>query len=165
MSKYSRFCAMIVSSAGLMFLLTYLTTYSTGHVFFNETRFYMALIMGASMALVMLLFMREMYADKRKNLAITVTSSGIFLVALWLIRSQILVDDVAYMKAMIPHHSIAILASRQARIRDPRVRRLANGIIATQEREIHEMKRLIADLDAHPANASAPPLQAPPESL
>ena len=66
---------------------------------------------------------------------------------LWLVRSQSTVDDVAYMKAMIPHHSIAILTSERARIRDPRVRELADGIIETQKREIGEMETLIRDLD------------------
>jgi hypothetical protein len=53
------------------------------------------------------------------------------------------VDDVDYMKAMIPHHSIAIMTSRRAQISDPRVRKLADEIIESQEREIAEMKYLI----------------------
>jgi uncharacterized protein (DUF305 family) len=68
-------------------------------------------------------------------------------VALWLVRSQATVGDVSYMKAMIPHHSIAILTSSRAHIEYPRVRKLADGIITTQEREIAEMKALIADLE------------------
>jgi uncharacterized protein (DUF305 family) len=65
-----------------------------------------------------------------------------------LVRSQATVGDVAWMKAMIPHHSIAILTSERARITDPRVRELADGIIATQRREIAEMEALIADIEA-----------------
>ena len=67
-----------------------------------------------------------------------------FAGSLWLVRSQETVDDVSYMKAMIPHHSIAIMTSRRARITDPRVRNLANGIIDAQVREIGEMENLIA---------------------
>ena len=52
-------------------------------------------------------------------------------------------SDVSYMKAMIPHHSIAIMTSERAHIRDPRVRKLADGIIAAQVREIAEMQGLI----------------------
>lgn len=52
--------------------------------------------------------------------------------------------------AMIPHHWIAIMTSRRAHINDPRVRRLADGIIAAQVREIGEMKALIADLERNP---------------
>ena len=55
--------------------------------------------------------------------------------------------DTEYMRAMIPHHSIAIMTSERAHIRDPRVRELAKGIIVAQRREIAEMKYLIADID------------------
>ena len=51
------------------------------------------------------------------------------------------------MKAMIPHHSIAILTSERAHISDPRVRKLADGIIASQRREIAEMEVLLAELE------------------
>ena len=107
----------------------------------------MALLMGAAMAIVMFAFMWAMYADRRKNIAIVVGSVAVFLGSFWLVRSQATVDDVSWMRAMIPHHSIAILTSERAHIRDPRVRKLADGIIATQKREIGEMKGLIDDLD------------------
>jgi uncharacterized protein (DUF305 family) len=75
--------------------------------------------------------------------------------SLWLVRSQETVTDIAYMEAMIPHHSIAILTSERAHIRNPRVRKLADGIIEAQVREIGEMKNLIDDLKATPAPAGA----------
>lgn len=148
MSKYARFALMIATSVVVMFGLMYLHTYSGDHVFFSETRAYMALIMGAAMAVVMLLFMLHMYEDRRKNAAILVSAAVVFAGALWLVRSQQTVEDVSWMKAMIPHHSIAILTSERARIRDPRVRELADEIIESQRREIDEMKQLIADLEA-----------------
>ena len=144
--SYSRFGAMIMTSAAVMFGLMYLNVYEGSHVFFSETRLFMALIMGAAMAVVMLGFMLHMYKDPRANVAIVVCSVAIFAAALWLVRSQATVGDVAYMKAMIPHHSIAILTSERARIRDPRVRKLADGIIEAQRREIAEMEALIEDL-------------------
>ena len=147
MHKYARFGAMIATSTLVMFALMYLHTYTPGHVFFSETRAYMALIMGASMAVVMLLFMLRMYEDRRKNLLIIVGAALVFGGALWLVRSQRTVDDVSYMRAMIPHHSIAILTSERAQIRDPRVRAVADGIIEAQRREIDEMKRLIDELE------------------
>lgn len=147
MHKYARFGAMIATSTLVMFALMYLHTYAAGHVFFSETRAYMALIMGASMAVVMLLFMLRMYEDRRKNLLIIVGAALVFGGALWLVRSQRTVDDVSYMRAMIPHHSIAILTSERAQIRDPCVRALADGIIEAQRREIDEMKRLIDELE------------------
>ncbi len=158
MSKYMKFGAMIVTSTAVMFVLMYLNTYATNHVFFGETRFFMAFVMGASMAVVMLLFMLNMYENKTANTAILIGSVAVFVVALWLVRSQETVDDVSYMRAMIPHHSIAILTSERAHIRDPRVRKLADGIIQAQVREIGEMKQLISDLEANPVPLDAPDL-------
>jgi len=162
MSKYMKFCAMIATSTVVMFILMYLNTYATDHVFFSETRLYMAFVMGASMAVVMLLFMLKMYEKKNANLGIIIGSLAVFTISLWLVRSQETVDDVSYMRAMIPHHSIAILTSSRAHIRDSRVRELADGIIEAQVREIGEMKQLIADLEAHPVPASAPDLESVP---
>ncbi len=148
--KYSRFGAMIATSTVVMFGLMYLNTFALDHVYFSETRAYMALVMGAAMAVVMLAFMLAMYTDRRKNLAILVGSAVVFAVSLWLVRSQETVDDVSWMRAMIPHHSIAILTSERAHIKDPRVRKLADGIIEAQRREISEMKSLIDQLKAKP---------------
>ena len=146
--SYSRFGAMIATSTLVMFGLMYLNTYALDHVLFSETRAWMAVVMGASMAVVMLAFMLGMYRRPAVNVGIVLGCVAIFSTSLWLVRSQATVDDVSYMKAMIPHHSIAILTSKRAQISDPRVRKLADGIIETQVREIGEMKALIADLEA-----------------
>jgi len=147
MKKYLRFGAMIGTSTAVMLGLMYLNTYQLDHIFFSETRLYMALVMGAAMAVIMLAFMQQMYDNRRANLAIYASSILIFVLALWLVRSQRTVADVSWMKAMIPHHSIAILTSERAHISDPRVRQLADEIIEAQRREIDEMKALIADLE------------------
>lgn len=144
---YRRFLAMVAASTVVMFGLMYLHTERLDHVAFSETRAYMALLMGAAMAIVMLLFMRHMLHERRLNLAIGIGSALVFAASLWLVRSQATVDEVSYMKAMIPHHSIAILTSSRADIRDPRVRELADEIIASQQREIEEMKQLVSELD------------------
>lgn len=146
MSQYGKFGAMILVSTLLMYGLMYLNTYQLDHVFFSETRAYMALIMGAAMAAVMLAFMWGMMPRRGANLAILAASAGVFVVSLWLVRSQVIVEDVSWMKAMIPHHSIAILTSSRAQITDPRVRKLADEIIESQRREIEEMKALSRDL-------------------
>lgn len=145
---YSRFAAMITTSTLIMFAFMYLNTYAMDHVFFSETRAYMSLLMGATMAVVMLLFMWKHYDNTKANIGILAGSVLIFASSLWLVRSQTTVADVSWMKAMIPHHSIAILTSERANITDPRVKELAEGIIATQRKEIDEMKQLIADLEA-----------------
>jgi multisubunit Na+/H+ antiporter MnhB subunit len=148
MSKYFTFGAMIATSTIVMFILMYLNTYSADHIFWSETRAYMALVMGATMAVVMLAFMLRMYPSAKANAAIFAASVVIFAAALYLVRSQETVEDVAWMKAMIPHHSIAILTSERAHISDPRVRKLADEIISAQRREIDEMKSLIRDLES-----------------
>lgn len=141
---------MIAVSTAVMFGLMYLNSYAWDHLFFSETRSFAALYMGAAMAVIMLMFMLGMYKNRRINLAIFAVSAIVFVGAVVLLRSQVTVGDVSYMKAMIPHHSIAILTSERAQIKDPRVRKLADGIIDAQVREIAEMKALIADLEGGP---------------
>ncbi len=149
--SYGRFAAMITTSTVIMFGLMYLNTFATDHVWYSQTRTWMALLMGAVMAIIMLGFMWGMYKNRAANLGIVTASALVFAGALWLVRSQQTVADVSYMKAMIPHHSIAILTSERSHIRDPRVRKLADGIIEAQVREIGEMKNLIAELEQKPA--------------
>lgn len=144
--SYGRFAAMIITSMVVMYAFMYLNTYEIAHVRWSETRLFMTLIMGAAMAVIMLSFMQGMYTDKKVNIAIYVGSIIVFLAALFLLRSQITVGDSAYMSAMIPHHSIAILTSDNAQIKDLRVRELADGISETQRREIKEMDWLLNDI-------------------
>jgi len=156
--SYMRFAAMIATSTIVMFGLMYLNTYALDHVAYSQTRTWMALVMGAAMAIIMLGYMWSMYGSRRVNVAIMVGSLIVFAGALWLVRSQATVYDVSYMKAMIPHHSIAIMTSERAHIRDPRVRELADEIIEAQVREIAEMEALIAELERNPPADDAPDL-------
>jgi hypothetical protein len=156
--SYRRFAAMIATSTVAMFGLMYLDVYEVGHIRFSETRLFMALIMGAAMSVLMLLFMLPMYRNRRINAAILVGAAVVLGGASWLVQSQATVGDIAYMQAMIPHHSIAIMTSERAHIKDPEVRKLADGIIDAQVREITEMNRLVARLEAHPPPDDAPDL-------
>lgn len=151
MHPYRKFVTMILVASVLMFFLMYLNTYQFSHAWFSQTRMFMTFIMAGSMTLVMLFFMRDMYKDKRANLAIAICGIALIASGLWLVRSQITVGEIAWMKAMIPHHSIAILTSERANISDPRVRELAQNIIEAQRREISEMEALIADLNQQEA--------------
>lgn len=144
--SYIRFGLMILTSTVVMFILMYLNTYAFEHIFFSETRAYMAILMGATMAFVMLAYMLGMYRNTALNVAIFIASVVVFAASLWLVRSQVTVSGPSYMRAMIPHHSIAVMTSERARIEDPRVRKLADEIIAAQRREIAEMRYLIADV-------------------
>ncbi|HEV2554938.1 MAG TPA: DUF305 domain-containing protein [Bosea sp. (in: a-proteobacteria)] len=157
--SYAKFAGMILASTIIMFLLMYLNTWALDHVFFSQTRAWMALLMGATMAVLMMGFMWSMYPNPRINLAVIIGSVIVGAGALWFVRSQATVSDVAYMKAMIPHHSIAVMTSDRANIRDPRVRKLADDILQAQVNEISEMKQLIDDLEARPLPARAPNLR------
>lgn len=144
---YWKFAAMIVTSTVIMYSLMYLNSWEASHVWFSQTRLWMALYMGSAMAIIMLAFMLGMYANARINAAIFIGAALLFFVSLYLVRSQATINDTAWMKAMIPHHSIAILTSSRANISDPRVRKLADEIVKAQKLEIKEMEALIADLN------------------
>lgn len=145
--KYLRFGAMIATSMLVMYGVMYLNTYQLSHVEWSETRAYMTLLMGATMAIVMLSYMLGMYENKKLNLGIYAGAIFVLFIGTWLVRSQITVDDRSYMRAMIPHHSIAILTSENSQIEDVRVCELAAEIIQAQRREIDEMQWLIADIE------------------
>lgn len=145
-NKYWRFAAMIGTSSLIMFILMYFNTFAFEHLRWSETRFYMTFVMGAAMAVVMLSFMLGMYKNTKLNLGIYAGSALVFILALFLVRSQVTVGDQSYMKAMIPHHSIAIMTSERAALEDARVRQLADEIIQAQRREIEEMNWLIRDI-------------------
>ena len=161
--SYTRFGLMVLTSTVVMFILMYVNSYALEHLFFSETRAYMAILMGAIMAIVMLAYMLGMYSNKTLNIGIFVGSVIVFAIALWLVRSQITVGGPSYMRAMIPHHSIAILTSERARIEDARVRKLADEIIEAQNKEIAEMRYLIADVTS--GNVLAETYQDPPASV
>ncbi|MCL7743959.1 DUF305 domain-containing protein [Guyparkeria hydrothermalis] len=144
--SYVRFGLMILTSTVVMFILMYLNTYAWEHLFFSETRTYMAIMMGATMAVIMLAYMLGMYSNKRLNVAIFLGAIVVFGAMLWLVRSQATVSGESYMRAMIPHHSIAVMTSERAQIRDARVEKLAREITDAQRKEIAEMRYLIADV-------------------
>lgn len=147
MKSYLKFGLMILVSTVVMFAMMYLNVFQLAHIYYSQTRLFMALMMGAAMAIIMLLFMWKMYQNKKWNIGILIVSTLVFFGSLFMVRSQTAVDDVKWMKAMIPHHSIAILTSTNADIEDPEVKELAESIIQTQKEEIAEMKRLIQKIE------------------
>lgn len=161
--SYGKFFAMIATAMIVMFLLMYLNSYQIlDHAWFSETRLFMTLIMAGAMMIVMLSFMLDMYGNRAANLAIFAGAGLLLLTSLWLVRSQITVSGVDYMEGMIPHHSIAILTSERADIRDARVRELADEIIEAQHREIREMEWLIADIRSNGIAATEAEAEARP---
>lgn len=146
MGKYLKFLLMILVSTLAMYGMMFLNVFSFAHIHVSLTRILMALMMGAAMAIIMLLFMWRMYPSKQKNRLILVISAVIFAGSLFMVRTQTGVSDISWMKAMIPHHSIAILTSSQADLKDPEVKKLAEEIIATQKKEIKKMDQMIEQL-------------------
>ncbi len=146
MGKYLKFLLMILVSTLAMYGMMFLNVFSFAHIHVSLTRILMALMMGAVMAIIMLLFMWRMYPSKQKNRLILVISAVIFAGSLFMVRTQTGVSDISWMKAMIPHHSIAILTSSQADLKDPEVKKLAEEIIATQKKEIKKMDQMIERL-------------------
>jgi len=147
-NQYTKFVGMLAASFIAMYVTMYLNTYAIDHVYFSLTRFYMSCMGIATMAIIMFVAMRAMYKNRKKNIAIVIISSMLFFGALGLVRAQApIVGDVLWLKAMIPHHSIAILTSERADIQDPEVKKLANDIIKAQRKEIEEMKAMIKRLE------------------
>jgi uncharacterized protein (DUF305 family) len=149
--SYSKFFLMLAASFVVMHLITYLNTYEWDHIYPSINRFYMTTLMVSAMGLLMLGFMAHMYPDKGKNRLIALGCVVVLGGALAMLRSQTLVNDTRFMESMIPHHSIAIMVSKRATIKDPEVRQLADSIITAQEREIKQMKRMLARLAKDPA--------------
>lgn len=149
-SKYWRFAAMIATSTLIMHVLTFSNVNQLDHITFSQVRIYMSIMMAAVMAVVMLLFMKHMYQDKKLNQMILVGSAAVFLVSFWMIQNQTGISDISWMRSMIPHHSSAIMTSKNADLKDPEVRKLADEIIRAQEEEIAEMRRMIEKLQSQP---------------
>ncbi len=147
-NNYTKFIGMLAASFVAMYITMYLNTYQIDHAYFSLTRFYMSCLGIAAMTIIMFVVMRNMYQNKKKNIAIVLGSVILFAGALGLVRAQApIIGDVLWMKAMIPHHSIAILTSERAAIKDPEVKKLANDIIKAQRKEIEEMKTMIKRLE------------------
>lgn len=146
---------MIATSTLIMFLLMYQLVYSPADAKFSLNRLVSSLVMACAMSVVMLVFMRPMYHGRTVKIVVVAVSvvAGCSLLAVN--RNQKLVGDVAFMRAMIPPHSIAINNATTATITDPRVLALADGVIESQVREIAEMKRLLADIQQHGERGTA----------
>jgi len=143
---YRKFAITLLISYILMYAIMFLNVDEANHIYINMTRAYMTLLMISAMAILMLLRMPMMYTNKKLNAGIIAGSILVFIGCFIGVHKQAGISDVQYMKGMIPHHSIAIMTSQNAHIHDERVRKLADGIIKTQVKEIGEMKALIDSL-------------------
>ncbi|MEX2349487.1 MAG: DUF305 domain-containing protein [Flavobacteriaceae bacterium] len=147
MNKYLKFALMMATSFVIMYAVMFLNAASIDHVMLSTMRTYMTLLMIAPMAVVMLLYMWGMYKNKKLNILILVVSVVLFGVVYSMMRNQTGISDIQYMKAMIPHHSSAILTSENANLQDPETKKLAEDIIKMQKEEIALMKDYLKRLE------------------
>jgi uncharacterized protein (DUF305 family) len=146
-SNYLKFAAMMAVSFVVMYAVMFLNADVFDHVMLSTTRTYMTVLMIAPMAISMLLFMWKMYKNKVINYIILGASLIVFASTLFMLRNQTLIADVQWMKAMIPHHSSAIMVSQKANLKDPEAIKLAEAIIEAQKKEIAQMKKMIDRLE------------------
>lgn len=144
--SYGKFVSMMVISFCIMYGVMFLNVDDMDHIYLSLTRLYMSLLMVSPMALLMMAMMKSMYPDPKINRMIMAGAVLVFALALILLRTQTPIGDRQYMQAMIPHHSSAIMTSKHANLRDPEVKALSDSIIASQQREIEQMKRILERL-------------------
>lgn len=142
---YQKLLIMGVLSFISMYILMYSMVNTLSNVLPNTNQFYMAGLMAMPMIIIELLLMRSMYMNKRLNLIIMAVSALLLVGFYFAIRQQVAINDKQFLKSMIPHHAGAILMCDQADITDPEIKKLCEGIVASQEQEIAQMK---AKLDA-----------------
>jgi hypothetical protein len=147
MNPYPRFGLMMLVSFVVMYAVMFFNVDVFDHVMLSPTRTYMTLLMIAPMVVIMMGFMWSMYQNKVVNYAILGTAVVVGVLCWFGLRQQVFVEDVQWMKAMIPHHSSAIMVSEKAELKDPEARALAEEIIEAQEREIAQMKKIIYRLE------------------
>lgn len=147
MNPYLKFGLMMLTSFIIMYTVMYLNVDQLEHIYTAQTRTYMTILMIAPMAISMMIFMWGMYKDKRKNYLILAVALLIGVFTYHILRQQTFVDDKAWMRAMIPHHSSAIMVSEKAQLEDPEAIQLAKEIIEAQKREIAQMKKMLSRLE------------------
>ena len=146
-SSYGKFAAMMATSFVIMYAIMFLNVDVFRHIYLSNTRTYMTLLMIAPMAITMLLFMWGMYENKRLNYLIMGGALVVGILTFVALRQQVLIGDEAWIRAMIPHHSSAIMVSQKAHLTDPEAIALAEEIIEAQKREIAQMEKMLYRLE------------------
>lgn len=143
-NAYVSLAVQTIISGVIMYFVMFVMIDSLGSFYNNLNMFYMTLMMVAPMVALMVLAMRHMFPSKGANSALLIGSLAVFFGSFALIRTQTTIDDRAFLRSMIPHHSGAILMCQQAQLDDPRNVSLCRDIIRSQREEIAEMKSLLA---------------------
>jgi hypothetical protein len=145
--SYQNLGVTLIISFCIMYGVMFLNVARTAHIHLSITRTYMSLLMVCPMTVLMLVSMPMMYTNKslnRKLILAAVVAFGVFLL---LLRIQVPVTDGQYIRAMIPHHSSAIMTSSNADVKDPELKALARHIVVSQQQEIKQMELILERLD------------------
>jgi uncharacterized protein (DUF305 family) len=134
----------LILSLAIMYVAMFAMIWSWGEFIQNINFFYMALVMWAPMAAIMLLTMKSMYPSARLNMSLFAAFALVFVLSLAGIRAQALVGDRQFLRSMIPHHSGAVLMCERAKIEDAEIKQLCGNIIQSQTAEIEQMKAILA---------------------
>jgi hypothetical protein len=141
--KYSLFFMMIGSFLIQLTVMSGIMTNSYKNITFSIGKFYMSVIMAVLMGLLEVL----MFDIHMRTISYIYYLSLFFVLVtfVYLYRNQFYVDDKEYLKEMIEHHSMALLTSEEIlqNSHSERVKKLAENIISTQEKEIEYMRQLI----------------------
>ena len=145
--QYLKFALMMATSFVVMYAVMFLNVDVFDHIMLSPTRTYMTTLMIAPMAVIMMGYMWSMYKNKAWNYVIMATAVVVFVLCYVGMRQQVFIEDEQWMKAMIPHHSSAIMVSEKAHLSDPEAIKLAEEIIEAQLKEIAEMRRILYRLE------------------
>lgn len=130
----------------VMYAVMYTMVNEAGDIVLNLNFVYMTGMMLAPMVILMPLTMSMMYPNKKRNAAIVLTMSLIFVAFYFFTRQQTFINDKEFVRSMIPHHSGAILMCREANIRDMELKNLCTEIMESQKREVNQMKEILKRL-------------------
>jgi uncharacterized protein (DUF305 family) len=141
-ANYLRLGGELAFDFAVMYLAMYTMIATLEHFRFNLNNVYMTLMMVSPMAIVMVWSMRSMFPSRRVNLSIVAAAVAVFIASFAAMRTQAAVGDGEFLRAMIPHHSGAILMCEKAKLNDPEIVALCRDIVQSQAKEIEQMKAI-----------------------
>ncbi|WP_089172878.1 DUF305 domain-containing protein [Bosea sp. AS-1] len=143
-NHYGRLTIELILDFIVMYLVMYTMIAALGHFHLNLNNVYMTMMMVAPMTIIMLVSMRSMFPSSRLNVIIGGAALVIFAVGFIAMRTQAGIGNAEFLRAMIPHHSGAILMCEKASITDPEIIALCQDITKSQNREIAQMEAILA---------------------
>ena len=134
---------MICSFIIQLSVMSLIMTNAINNITFSVGKFYISVIMSILMGLLEVV----MFDAHMRTISFTYYLALFFILAIfvYLYRNQMYIEDKDYLSEMIEHHSMAILTSEEIlqKTHSVRVKKLAENIIITQEKEIEYMKQML----------------------